>query len=240
MLTKESTAIALFTFVHDDTREGSGELIHSFLQRGINVEIISGDQQASVTAFAKSIGLPESSALGELSPEDKVKWVEDRSKSHVTMMVGDGFNDSAALAVADIGVAVGTGESVNLEAADIMFPGDEPKMLVDLYDLSVKMNRALLGNIIMSVSITFILVFSVINQFYDQLWVGVLIHEGSVLLVIFNGARLSGKGNILSMLFITTKNLWLDTVQLFKQLKEHYFGNVPSNSVLPNQNHATS
>ncbi|MGB0699967.1 MAG: heavy metal translocating P-type ATPase, partial [Candidatus Poseidoniaceae archaeon] len=240
VLTKESTAIALFTFVHDDTREGSGELIHSFLQRGINVEIISGDQQASVTAFAKSIGLPESSALGELSPEDKVKWVENRSKSHVTMMVGDGFNDSAALAVADIGVAVGTGESVNLEAADIMFPGDEPKMLVDLYDLSVKMNRALLGNIIMSVSITFILVFSVINQFYDQLWVGVLIHEGSVLLVIFNGARLSGKGNILSMLFITTKNLWLDTVQLFKQLKEHYFGNESSNSVLPNQNHATS
>ena len=240
VLTKESTAIALFTFVHDDTREGSGELIHSFLQRGINVEIISGDQQASVTAFAKSIGLPESSALGELSPEDKVKWVEDRSKSHVTMMVGDGFNDSAALAVADIGVAVGTGESVNLEAADIMFPGDEPKMLVDLYDLSVKMNRALIGNIIMSVSITFILVFSVINQFYDQLWVGVLIHEGSVLLVIFNGARLSGKGNILSMLFITTKNLWLDTVQLFKQLKEHYFGNESSNSVLPNQNHATS
>jgi len=240
VLTKESTAIALFTFVHDDTLEGSGELIHSFLQRGINVEIISGDQQASVTAFAKSIGLPESSALGELSPEDKVKWVEDRSKSHVTMMVGDGFNDSAALAVADIGVAVGTGESVNLEAADIMFPGDEPKMLVDLYDLSVKMNRALLGNIIMSVSITFILVFSVINQFYDQLWVGVLIHEGSVLLVIFNGARLSGKGNILSMLFITTKNLWLDTVQLFKQLKEHYFGNESSNSVLPNQNHATS
>ena len=240
VLTKESTAIALFTFVHDDTREGSGELIHSFLQRGINVEIISGDQQASVTAFAKSIGLPESAALGELSPEDKVKWVEDRSKSHVTMMVGDGFNDSAALAVADIGVAVGTGESVNLEAADIMFPGDEPKMLVDLYDLSVKMNRALLGNIIMSVSITFILVFSVINQFYDQLWVGVLIHEGSVLLVIFNGARLSGKGNILSMLFITMKNLWLDTVQLFKQLKEHYFGNESSNSVLPNQNHATS
>jgi Cd2+/Zn2+-exporting ATPase len=121
-----------------------------------------------------------------------------------------------------------------------MFPGDEPKMLVDLYDLSVTMNRALLGNIIMSVSITFILVFSVINQFYDQLWVGVLIHEGSVLLVIFNGARLSGKGNILSMLFITINNLWQDTVQLFKQLREHYFGDKSSNLVLPNQNHATS
>ena len=240
LLTKESVAIALFTFVHDDTRDGSKELIHSLLARGVSVEIISGDQQSSVTAFANSVGLPEASALGELSPEDKVKWVEDRSKSHVTMMVGDGFNDSAALAVADIGVAVGTGESVNLEAADIMFPGDEPKMLVDLYDLSVKMNRALIGNIIMSVSITFILVFSVINQFYDQLWVGVLIHEGSVLLVIFNGARLSGKGNMLSMLSLTMKNLYLDIVQLFKQLREHYFGANSPNVILPNQNHATS
>ena len=46
------------------------------------------------------------------------------------------------------------------------------------------MNRALISNIILSVSITFILVFSVINQLYDQLWVGVLIHEGSVLVVI--------------------------------------------------------
>ncbi len=240
ILTKDSQAIALFTFIHDDTREGSKELIHGLIDRGISVEIISGDSQSSVTAFAKSVGLPESSALGGLSPEDKVRWVEDRSKSHVTMMVGDGFNDSTALAVADIGIAVGTGESVNMEAADIMFPGEEPKMLVDLYDLSVKMNRALIGNIILSVSITFILVFSVINQLYDQLWVGVLIHEGSVLVVIFNGARLSGKGNMMSMMFVTLRNLWLDTVQLVKQLRAHYTTGESSNLVLPNQNHATS
>tara|TARA_B100000614_G_scaffold110200_1_gene98899 strand:- start:11781 stop:14513 length:2733 start_codon:yes stop_codon:yes gene_type:complete len=240
VLAKDSKAIALFTFVHDDTREGSKELIQSFLSRGISVEIISGDQQSSVNAFADSVGLPQSYALGGLSPEDKVRWVEDRSKSHVTMMVGDGFNDSAALAVADVGIAVGTGESVNMDAADIMFPGDQPKMLVGLYDLSVKMNRALVSNIIMSVSITIILVISVINQFYDQLWVGVLIHEGSVLLVIFNGARLSGKGNILSMLYLTMKNLWMDIIQLFKQLKRYYFSDNASNIVLPNQNHATS
>ena len=102
------------------------------------------------------------------------------------------------------------------------------------------MNRALVSNIIMSVSITIILVISVINQFYDQLWVGVLIHEGSVLLVIFNGARVSGKGNILSMLYLTMRNLWMDIIQLFKQLKRYYFSDKASNIVLPNQNHATS
>ena len=240
MLTKDSQAIALFTFIHDDTREGSKELIHGFISRGISVEIISGDSQSSVTSFANSVGLPESAALGGLTPEDKVRWVEDRSKSHVTMMVGDGFNDSAALAVSDVGIAVGTGESVNLDAADIMFPGENPRMLVDLYDLSVKMNRALVGNIVLSVSITLILVFSVVNQLYDQLWIGVLIHEGSVLMVIFNGARLSGRGNILSMLFITFKSLWDDMVQLFKQLRDHYTSSESPNLVSSNQIHATS
>ena len=156
-------------------------------------------------------------------------------------MVGDGFNDSAALAVADVGIAVGTGESVNLEAADIMFPGDEPKMLVDMYDLSRKMHSALVGNIIISVSITAILVLAVVNQFYDQLWVGVLIHEASVLLVIFNGARLAGKGSMMSMLFITTKNLWQDTIDVFKQLNQHYLKkDKPDKQLSEVVNHATS
>ena len=241
ILAKDSKAIALFTFIHDDTRDGSKEMIQNLLSRGITVEIISGDQQSSVSAFAKSVGLGEEAALGSLSPEDKVQWVEDRSKNHVTMMVGDGFNDSAALAVADVGIAVGTGETVNLEAADIMFPGDEPKMLVDLYDLSVKMNKALTGNIFLSVSITFILVFAVINQIYDELWVGVLIHEASVLLVIFNGARLAGKGSMFSMLHITLKNLWLDTKQVFIQIREHYFNQDSiENQNSESENHATS
>ena len=54
-----------------------------------------------------------------MKPEDKVKWVMGRSKTHITMMVGDGFNDAAAMAAADVGVAVGSGESTNLDAADI-------------------------------------------------------------------------------------------------------------------------
>ena len=241
ILSLENKAIAVFSFVHDDTRDGSKELIEKLRARDITVEIISGDQQSSVSAFAKSVGLPDEYALGGLSPEDKVNWVEDRSKNHVTMMVGDGFNDSAALAVADVGIAVGTGESVNLDAADIMFPGDEPKMLVDMYDLSRKMHNALVGNIIISVSITAILVLAVVNQFYDQLWVGVLIHEASVLLVIFNGARLAGRGSMMSMLFITTKNLWQDTIDVFKQLNQHYLKKEkPDKQLSEVVNHATS
>ena len=97
-----------------------------------------------------------------------------------------------------------------------------------------------MSNIVLSVSITLILVFSVVNQLYDQLWIGVLIHEGSVLMVIFNGARLSGRGNILSMLVITFKSLWDDIIQLFKQLRDHYTSSESPNLVSSKQIHATS
>ena len=219
LLARDGEAIALFTFVHDDTRDGSHLLIPSLFQRNINVEILSGDNQAAVSAFAESVGLPESSAHGGLSPEDKVNWVRSRSQTHVTMMVGDGFNDAAALAVADVGVAVGSGESVNLEAADVLIPGDDPQMLTELVDLSRKAQRILIGNLLLSIGITLALVAAVIAQMYDELWVGVLIHEASVILVILNGARLAGTDGALKLLKNIFISLWRDTKEAFQMLR---------------------
>ncbi len=240
LLARGDTALALFTFIHDDTRLGSKGLIDGFRTRSISVEILSGDQQSSVSSFASQIGLPDKSAHGGLSPEQKVSWVEKRSQTHVTMMVGDGFNDSAALAVADVGIAVGTGESVNMDAADIMFPGDEPKTLIDLHDLSRKMHFAVVGNITISVLITFTLVIAVFGGWYKELWVGVLIHEASVLLVILNGARLAGRDNVLSILTSITKTLWFDTIAVFKQFKQHYFTQTVKVNTPEMDLHATS
>ena len=63
-------------FIHDDTRDGSAELIAAMKERNINVEILSGDHQQAVSEFARSVGLPESAAHGGLSPEEKVAWVQ--------------------------------------------------------------------------------------------------------------------------------------------------------------------
>ena len=223
VLFKDNKAIALFTFVHDDTRQGSETLVPEFYKRHVNVEIISGDQQKAVDEFARQIGLSENAAHGELDPERKVKWVKGRSQTHVTMMVGDGFNDAAALAVADVGVAVGTGESVNLEAADILIPSDDPRMLTEMVDLARKAQRTLSQNLLLSVGITLVLVFAVINQMYDQLWVGVLIHEASVILVILNGARLAQNGQMWPLLKSTFVSLYIDTIESFGALKQRYF-----------------
>ncbi|MDA7788146.1 HAD-IC family P-type ATPase [bacterium] len=199
--------------------------------RVIRVEILSGDHQEAVSQFARSVGLPESAAHGGLSPEEKVKWVRNRSKSNVTMMVGDGFNDAAALAVADVGVAVGTGESVNLEAADILIPGDDPSMLTEMIDLARKAQRTLMQNLFFSVAITLTLVFAVVQQWYDQLWVGVLIHEASVILVILNGARLAQNGEALVLLKETLRTMIDDTKEAFSCFKQRYLSpksDVPS------------
>ena len=208
VLAKGGKCVALFTFVHDDTRQGADELIPELHKMGIHVQLLSGDQQGAVDRFASSVGLPKTDAFGNQSPEDKVDVVRSRSEIAVTMMVGDGFNDAAALAVADVGVAVGSGESVNVEAADVMIPGDDPRMLADLLKLARKTERNFRQNISFSMMVTVTLVYAVVNGFYDALWVGVLVHELSVILVILNGARLAEGTGTLTLVKNTFIAMW--------------------------------
>ena len=212
VLTKDGKCVALFTFVHDDTRQGADELIPELHKMGIHVQILSGDQQGAVDRFASSVGLQKTDAFGNQSPEDKVAVVRERSDISVTMMVGDGFNDAAALAVADVGVAVGSGESVNVEAADVMIPGDDPRMLADLLKLARRTERNFRQNLSFSILVTITLVYAVVNGFYDALWVGVLVHELSVILVILNGARLAEGTGTLTLVKNTFIAMWEATM----------------------------
>jgi len=218
LLTKDGKPVALFTFIHDDLRDGTDELVKSLHSMGVNVEIISGDNQDAVNALAGSIGLSENSAHGEMTPEEKVNWVQSRSKTHITMMVGDGFNDAAAMAASDVGIAIGTGESANLEAADVLIPGDDPRLIAELIRLSKKTKSVLVWNIAYSVAITLILVYLVLSGINDNLAVGVLVHELSVIGVIINGARLSGSGGTVKLIAEIGKSIWTGTIDSFKAL----------------------
>ena len=218
LLLKDGKAVALFTFIHDDLREGTAELIQSLYAQGVNVEILSGDNQDAVDALAKSLGVQGNAARGEMTPEGKVQWVQNRSKTHVTMMVGDGFNDAAAMAAADIGIAIGTGESANLEAADVLIPGDDPRLISDLVKLARRTHNVLLWNIGYSVAITLFLVYLVLAGINDSLAIGVLVHELSVIGVIINGARLSGTGGTLQLVGDIFKSIWDGTIDSFKAL----------------------
>lgn len=218
LLLKEEKPVALFTFIHDDLREGTDEMVKALYAQGINVEILSGDNQDSVNALAKSIGIPESAARGEMTPEGKVQWVQDRSKTHITMMVGDGFNDAAAMAAADIGIAIGTGESANLEAADVLIPGDDPRLISDLVSLSKRTHSILISNIVYSVFVTAMLVYAVLAGLNENLAFGVLVHELSVIGVIINGARLSGSGGTFTLIVDIGKSIWTGTINAYRSL----------------------
>ena len=218
LLLKEDKPVALFTFIHDDLRDGTDELVKSLYAQGVNVEILSGDNQDAVNALAKSIGLPENAARGEMTPEGKVQWVQDRSKTHITMMVGDGFNDAAAMAVADIGIAIGTGESANLDAADVLIPGDDPRLISELVTLAKRTHSVLIWNIAYSVAITLFLVYLVLAGINESLAIGVLVHELSVIGVIINGARLSGSGGTIKLMAEIGQSIWYGTIESFKAL----------------------
>jgi cation transport ATPase len=194
VLAIDGEAVAAFTFAHDDAREGVKEMLEMLQNQGISIEILSGDEQASVEAFARGLGLDPSVCRGNVDPEGKAAWVAERAKLSRTLMAGDGFNDSGALAAADVGVAVGSGEQVNLDAADVLIPGEDPRALANLIELSKRTRKVVNANIAISVAVTLLLVVTALAGINTSIAAGIAIHEASVFLIILNGMFVAGAG----------------------------------------------
>ena len=190
ILTKGNEAIAAFGFASDSLNPNSSKLIHSLNQQNIKVELLSGDNQESVNKTATDLGIPVEICRGGLTPEQKVNWVEQRSITHITLMAGDGFNDAAAMAKADVGISVGNKEQLNLDAADVMIPSERPDLISSLCELSKKTRSVVIQNLVISITLTLILVLSVLSGQNDKIWLNVLAHEFSVLIVILNAMKL--------------------------------------------------
>ena len=192
LLSVDGFAIALMGFSHDDARFGVSEAINELNSHGVKVEILSGDEQNSVEAFAKSIGIDPEMCKGGVDPEEKALYVTSRSSEHLTMMAGDGFNDAGALAAADIGIAIGSGDQVNLDAADVLIPGEDPRALSRMIVLAKRTRRVVYANIAISVLVTSLLVISVLMGYRINLAAGIALHEASALMIILNGMWVSG------------------------------------------------
>jgi len=194
VLSVDGSAIAMIGFAHDDVREGVLEAISELGAHGVKVEILSGDEQASVEAFAKQIGIDSTLCRGGVDPEGKAQYVTEKSSKNKTMMAGDGFNDAGALAAADIGVAVGSGDQVNLDAADVLIPGRDPRALSSMVSLAKRTRRVVYANIAISVVVTMLLVSAVLVGFEMNLAAGIALHEASAIIIILNGMWVSGSG----------------------------------------------
>jgi Cu+-exporting ATPase len=100
--------------------------VRSLQELGMRVVLVSGDNKAAAEAAASTLGISE--VIAQVLPEDKAAVVRRaRADGAVVAMVGDGINDAPALAEADVGIAVGGGTDVAMEAADVALVGGDPR-----------------------------------------------------------------------------------------------------------------
>lgn len=132
--------------VADSVKESSKEAIDGLKDMGIDIYMITGDNERTAKAIAKEVGIEN--VLAEVLPENKAEVVEDiRGKGKKVGMVGDGINDAPALAAADIGFAIGTGTDVAMEAADITLMGGDLKDIAKAIKLSKRTMKIIKQNL---------------------------------------------------------------------------------------------
>jgi Cu2+-exporting ATPase len=117
--------------VGDPIRSEASGLVRQLTARGWRVWLLSGDDPATVGRAAATIGIPPARPLGGRSPEQKLELVRQLERKPV-IMVGDGLNDLAAMAGADVGVAVQQGAHATLDLADVTLTGSGLRQLVAL------------------------------------------------------------------------------------------------------------
>jgi len=127
----------------DEIREGANETVAKLQSMGLEVELLSGDHPARVEVIAKQLGI--STFRGGVTPEQKLELLH--SANQVTAMVGDGINDVAALARADIGIAMGSGAHAAQAASAITILDDNPENVAYALSLAKRTRRNILQNL---------------------------------------------------------------------------------------------
>ncbi len=137
----------------DQLRPGASETVTALRRRGWDVGILSGDHPAAVRRVAESLGIDGRMAIGGMDPEEKLARIHN-SKRHggSVLMIGDGINDAAALAAADVGVAIRGGAAASLEAAPIYLQSGGLPAVLDLVDASRRTVRTIRRNFGLSLS----------------------------------------------------------------------------------------
>src|SRR5690625_429498 len=174
--------------IQDVPQETSKAAIDYFNSEGIHTVMLTGDAKRTGEAIGRKLGLDE--VRGNIMPEEKAAMITDLKKDYPVMaMVGDGVNDAPALVTADIGVAMGEGTDIAIDVADAVLMKNDLTRFSYTHKLAKKLRKIVWQNIFMALAIVVLLVILNITGNMNMTF-AVIIHEGSTLLVIFNGLRM--------------------------------------------------
>ena len=179
--------------IADLTRATSGPALAALRQGGVNtIVMMTGDRRPVALRIGEELGLKPEQIHADMLPDDKVRMVGELTADGRVAFVGDGINDAAALARADVGIAMGAaGSDVALQAADVALLSEDMGRLVDAHRLARRTAAIIRQNLTFAIGAMAVLVTG--GLFFDlPLPLAVIGHEGGTVLVVLNGLRLLG------------------------------------------------
>lgn len=176
--------------IRDQIRPGVKQDLERIKRLGVKeLIVLSGDNQGTVDLVASELGLTK--AHGNMLPEDKSAYIERlQAQGKIVAFVGDGVNDSPSLALANIGIAMGSGTDVAIETSDVVLMNSDFSRLPHALGLTKATARNMRQNIVIAVGVVLVLLAAVFFSEWMNMSIGMLVHEASILLVILNGMRL--------------------------------------------------
>ena len=134
-------------YVKDEIKEDSKEAVYHLQKLGLEVIMLTGDNKATAEVIAKEVGI--TSVISDVLPDQKQKAIQaEQEKGKKVAMVGDGINDAPALMCADIGIAIGRGSDIAIDAADIVLVSNSLNDVYSAIKLSKKTIHNIIGNLL--------------------------------------------------------------------------------------------
>ena len=190
VLTAVDKELKILMGIKDQIRPGVKENLQKLKELRVqNLIMLSGDNQGTVDVVSRDLGLTE--AHGNMLPEDKASYIQKlMDEGQIVAFVGDGVNDSPSLALANIGIAMGSGTDVAIETSDVVLMNSDFNRLPHALGLTKAIANNMRQNIVIAVGVVLILLAGVLFSQWVNMSIGMLVHEGSILVVIINGMRL--------------------------------------------------